>query len=172
MSGVAITRSNSMKPPWMRSTSSSAPTMSAPAAVASAALASLAMTATRTSRPVPEGRLTTPRTCWSAWRGSTPRLMAISIDSSNLAVAFAFTSLTASSTEWAALRSPVQALMRFACLLIGLAHHFQAHGARRAFDNLGRRVEIVGVQVFHLLFGDFAQLGAGHLAGHRAARLF
>ena len=34
-----------------------------PLLVASAALASLAMTATRTSRPVPDGRETTPRTC-------------------------------------------------------------------------------------------------------------
>jgi hypothetical protein len=62
MSGVAITRSKSMKPPWMRSTRSSAPTTSAPAALASSAFASLAMTATRTSRPVPDGRATTPRT--------------------------------------------------------------------------------------------------------------
>ena len=66
MSGDAMTRSKSMKPPLIFSYRSSAPTTSAPAARASAALASLAKTATRTSRPVPDGRFTTPRTCWSA----------------------------------------------------------------------------------------------------------
>ena len=35
----------------------------APAPLASSALPSLAMTATRTSRPVPDGSATTPRTC-------------------------------------------------------------------------------------------------------------
>ncbi len=76
MSGVAMQRSKSILPPWTFSTRSSAPTMSAPAALASSALAPRANTATRTVRPVPFGRLTTPRTIWSAWRGSTPRFIA------------------------------------------------------------------------------------------------
>jgi hypothetical protein len=52
----------------------------------------LANTATRTSLPVPLGSDTTPRTIWSAWRGSTPRFIATSTVSSNLAVALALTS--------------------------------------------------------------------------------
>ena len=79
-------RSKSMVPPWMDCIRSSAPTMSAPAALASSALSPRAKTATRTVLPVPLGRLTVPRTIWSAWRGSTPRLTAISTVSSNFAV--------------------------------------------------------------------------------------
>ena len=41
-------------------------------ALASSALSPLANTATRRVLPVPCGRLTVPRTIWSAWRGSTP----------------------------------------------------------------------------------------------------
>ena len=55
-----------------------------------------AKTATRTVRPEPFGRLQTPRTIWSAWRGSTPRFIATSIVSSNFAVARSLTSFTAS----------------------------------------------------------------------------
>ena len=91
-------RSNSIVPPWIVSIRSSAPTMSAPAASASSAFAPRANTATRTVLPVPFGRVTVPRTIWSAWRGSIPRIIAISTDSSNFAVAFDFTSATASST--------------------------------------------------------------------------
>ena len=74
MSGVAMQRSKSIVPPWTISSRSSAPTTSAPAAVASSALAPRANTPTRTVLPVPLGSVTTPRTIWSAWRGSTPRL--------------------------------------------------------------------------------------------------
>jgi hypothetical protein len=52
--------------------------MSAPAAVASSALSPTANTATRAVLPVPWGRLTVPRTNWSALRGSTPSRMATS----------------------------------------------------------------------------------------------
>ena len=48
-------------------------------------------------RPEPFGRLTTPRTIWSAWRGSTPRFIAISMVSSNFALARSLTIFTASS---------------------------------------------------------------------------
>ena len=41
---------------------------------------------------------TTPRTIWSAWRGSTPRFIATSTVSSNFALARSLTSLTASSS--------------------------------------------------------------------------
>jgi hypothetical protein len=87
MSGVAMQRSNSIVPPWTVSIRSSAPTMSAPAAFGLIGLGPRAKTATRTDLPVPLGRLTVPRTIWSAWRGSTPRFIAISTLSSNLAMA-------------------------------------------------------------------------------------
>ena len=47
--------------------------------------------------PVPWGRTTVPRTCWSAWRGSTPRRMDSSMVSSNLALAVCLTSSMASA---------------------------------------------------------------------------
>jgi hypothetical protein len=72
--------------------------MSAPAALASSALGPRANTATRTVLPVPLGRVTTPRTIWSAWRGSTPRFIATSIVSSNFAVALDLISVIASSS--------------------------------------------------------------------------
>ncbi len=65
---------------WMRS---SLPTLSAPAARASSALSPVAKTMTRTVLPVPCGRLTVPRTIWSALRGSTPSRMATSTVPSN-----------------------------------------------------------------------------------------
>jgi hypothetical protein len=59
-------------------------------------LAPRANTPTRTVRPEPFGRLTTPRTIWSEWRGSTPRFIATSMVSSNFAVARDLTNFTAS----------------------------------------------------------------------------
>ena len=53
--------------------SSSEPTKSAPAARACSACSPVAKTRTRAVLPVPCGRLTVPRTIWSALRGSTPR---------------------------------------------------------------------------------------------------
>ena len=70
--------------------------MSAPAARASSAASPVANTATRTSLPVPDGSATVPRTIWSALRGSTPRRIATSMLSSNLAEAMVFTRPTAS----------------------------------------------------------------------------
>ena len=98
MSGVAMTRSKSTLPPLTVSNRSSAPTMSAPAAFASSAFLSRANTATRTVRPVPAGRFTTPRTFWSACFGSMPRFTAISMVSSNFAFALPLTIFTASVT--------------------------------------------------------------------------
>jgi len=66
---------------WMYST----PTKSAPAASASFALSPCAITSTRTFLPVPFGKLTVPRTTWSACLGSTPSRTATSTDSSNFA---------------------------------------------------------------------------------------
>jgi hypothetical protein len=77
-SGVAIAASKSRNPPWIFSIRSSLPTTSAPAARAASAFSPTANTATRAVLPVPCGRLTVPRTIWSALRGSTPRRMATS----------------------------------------------------------------------------------------------
>ncbi len=94
-SGVAITTSNSMKPPFTFSARSSKPTMSAPAFFAFSALAPWVNTATRTVLPVPRGSTTLPRTTWSDFFASMPRFTATSTDSSNLAVAVFFTSSSA-----------------------------------------------------------------------------
>jgi pyruvate/2-oxoglutarate dehydrogenase complex dihydrolipoamide acyltransferase (E2) component len=92
---VATAASKSRNPPWMRSMRSSAPTTSAPAASASAAFSPVAKTMTRAVLPVPCGRLTVPRTIWSALRGSTPRRMATSTVASYFVVEVSLASLTA-----------------------------------------------------------------------------
>ena len=96
-SGVATAASKSRKPFWMSSMRSSLPTRSAPAASASAAFSPTAKTMTRAVLPVPCGRLTVPRTIWSALRGSTPRTMATSTVASYLVVDVSFARRTASS---------------------------------------------------------------------------
>jgi hypothetical protein len=50
-------------------------------------------------------------------------------------------------------------------------HNLEAHRAGAAFDDAGRRVDVVGVQVLHLRLGDLAQHGALDLAGRKLARL-
>src|SRR5262249_28813538 len=72
-SGVPMVESKSMKPPWIFSTRSSAPTTSAPASRASRSFSPLANTATRTVLPMPWGNTMAPRTIWSACLGSTPK---------------------------------------------------------------------------------------------------
>ena len=99
MSGVAIAMSNSSKPPSIWVARSAEPTTSAPASSASRALSPSAKTAIRTSRPVPCGSISVPRSCWSAWRTLSPRLKCASIVSSNFAVASSLTSLSASTGE-------------------------------------------------------------------------
>ncbi len=98
MSGVAMATSKSNQFSFLiLSASSASPTYSAPAARASSAFSPLAKTRTRTFLPVPWGRTTVPRTCWSAWRGSTPRRMDSSTVSSNLALPVCLTSAMASA---------------------------------------------------------------------------
>src|SRR3569623_33758 len=172
ISGVAMQRSKSIVPPWTISIRSSAPTTSAPAALASSAFAPLANTPTRTVFPVPYGSVTTPRTIWSAWLGSTPRFIAISIVSSNFAVALALASAIASSTPWSFSRSTFSAFCYLLTNAMSLAlHHFEAHRAGGAFDDAGRRVDVVGVQVLHLGLGDRGQRRALDLARDDLARL-
>ncbi len=113
MSGVAMQRSKLISPLFTISNRSSAPTISAPAFFASSALGPLANTATRSVRPEPLGSETTPRTIWSAWRGSTPRLIDSSMVSSNFAVARDLTSFTASSTVYClAISTPSDAFLK------------------------------------------------------------
>ena len=73
--------------------------------MASSSLSGVTKAKTRTSFPVPCGRLTTPRTIWSALRGSTPSLTARSTDSSNFELAISLTSAEASCTEYSFVRS-------------------------------------------------------------------
>ena len=98
MSGVAMQRSNAISPACTFSARSSAPTTSAPAACASSAFGPRANTPTRTVLPVPFGSEVSPRTIWSAWRGSMPRFIDISTVSSNFALAFCLISLIASGS--------------------------------------------------------------------------
>mmetsp|Transcript_21057 Transcript_21057/g.49856 ORF Transcript_21057/g.49856 Transcript_21057/m.49856 type:complete len:215 (-) Transcript_21057:85-729(-) len=84
--GVASSTSKSSWPAEIVSISSAMPTMSAPAASAASAAGPSASTATRTVLPVPAGRLTVVRICWSLYLGSRLRLACSSIVSVNFAV--------------------------------------------------------------------------------------
>src|SRR5690606_3535432 len=158
----------------MSSIRSSAPTLSAPAASAFSALSPRANTATLTSLPVPAGMLTTPPTMWSACRGSTPRFIAISSVSSNLAEASSRTVFSASSTLCSLRLSTLPS--RAFCFLVSFAigsalRHFEAHRAGAAFDDLRRVLDVVGVQILHLDLGDLGELRARDLAAADLARL-
>ena len=72
--------------------------MSAPAFFAASAAAPSANTATRTVLPVPRGMTAVPRTVWSDFLASMPRLMDTSTDSSNLALAVLLIRVNTSST--------------------------------------------------------------------------
>src|SRR5215469_2830479 len=195
MSGVATTASKSRNPPWIRSIRSSAPTKSAPAASASAARSPVANTSTRAVLPVPCGRLTVPRTIWSALRGSTPRRSATSTVGSNFVVDVFLASATASagvySRAWTSSSALRYALLRFMiCLLcerrswspgqrlalplgVGalLINDRDAHRAGSTGNDLLRRLHRGGVQVGHLHLRDLAQLRCGDRADLGLVRL-
>src|SRR5688572_1095824 len=171
-SGVAMTTSNSMKPPLIFSARSSKPTMSAPASFALSALAPCANTATRTVLPVPRGSTTLPRTTWSDFFASMPRFTATSTDSSNLAVAVFFTSSSAAFISYVLVRSTMPTIFwaRLEILAMLDALHFDAHAAGAAGDGAHGRIEIGGGEVRRLGLRDFLGLGAGepaHLVGVR-----
>ena len=84
--GVASSTSKSVTPDEIISIRSAMPTISAPAAVAASAAGPSASTATRTVLPVPAGRLTVVRICWSLYLGSRLRFACSSIVSVNFAV--------------------------------------------------------------------------------------
>src|ERR1700704_5904204 len=90
--------------------------MSAPAACASAALSPTANTATRAVLPVPLGRLTVPRTIWSALRGSTPSRSATSTVGSNFVFVVFLASDTASAGLYRCSASICSAAERYALL--------------------------------------------------------
>src|SRR6056297_541728 len=141
--------------------------MSAPASFASSALGPRAKTATRTSLPVPLGRPTTPRTIWSAWRGSTPRFIEISTVSSNFAFALDLISATASSTLRFSLPATASRAARVRLPSFAILLHLDAHGACGAEDDFHRGFDVVCVQVLPLGFRDFADLLGGYRSGGR-----
>src|ERR1700739_790153 len=183
-SGVAIAASKSKKPPWIFSIRSSLPTTSAPAAVASSAFSPTANTATRAVLPVPCGRLTVPRTIWSALRGSRPIGTAPSTVASSLADAVSLASLAASSGVYRPVRSTFSAAARYALLFLlidssnlVLGRGYEAgrswpshvgdyanlfngypHRPGGAGDDLGGGVDIVSVEIGLLGLGDVADL--------------
>ncbi len=95
-SGVETAESKSVQPPATFSMSSAPPTSSAPAAIAASAAGPVAKTMTRAVLPVPCGRMTVPRTIWSALRGSTASFSATSTVESNFAEPVSFARATAS----------------------------------------------------------------------------
>src|SRR5205809_643696 len=161
-SGVATMTSVSSQPSLIFCTYSM-PTKSAPAASASFAFSPCAITSTRTFLPVPCGRLTVPRTIWSACLGSTPRRTAMSTDSSNLAyaVAFTFPPLRAGCRAGGARAS--RRRPGSACRARASVHHLQAHRASRAGHHFHSGVQVVRVQIGHLDLGDLFQLRARDL---------
>lgn len=119
--------SKSSHPPWIRSMRSSAPTASAPAASASAAFSPTANTMTRAVLPVPCGRLTVPRTIWSALRGSTPRRTATSTVASILLDDVSFASFAACSGLYSLSKSIFSAAARYALLRFAISSVLTSH---------------------------------------------
>ena len=111
-SGVATITSVSSQPSLIFCTYST-PTKSAPAASASFARSPCAITSTRMRFPVPFGRLTVPRTIWSACFGSTPNRTATSTDSSNVAYPVASTFSRASRGGYSLRGSSVATAARY-----------------------------------------------------------
>src|ERR1017187_5754517 len=114
MSGVEITASKSVQFSfWIFSTMSSPPTKSAPAASASRCFSPDAMTRTFLVLPRPCGRITVPRTIWSACLGSTPRRIVRSTVSSNLANFTFWRRGTASCSVYGCFSIPARAFSTF-----------------------------------------------------------
>src|SRR5882762_5616051 len=102
-----------------------------------------------------------------------PRLMATSTDSLNLALAPSLTSLIASTTGYALLRSIFarNSLVRLEICAISKSLHFHAHAARAAGHTAHRRFQIRSSQIGHLLPGNLLDLRAGQPAHLVSIRL-
>src|SRR5579875_975969 len=171
MSGVAMAVSKSSKPSWMRCARSSAPTTSAPASSASRALSPWAKTAMRTSLPRPLGSATVPRSCSSAWRTFSPVRTCTSTDSLNLTVESCLTSPIASAGEYSRSRSKRWRASAYALPCFAISDHLHAHRTRGAGDDLLRGLDVVRVQILHLLLSDRLKLGVGDLRDLVTVRL-
>src|SRR5699024_3211730 len=121
---------------------------------------------TRAVLPVPLGRLTVPRTIWSALRGSTPRRIETSTEASNLAGEDFCARRSASSGVYTRSSSIRAAPFLYALLRkpMSSALHRDAHGTSGALDDLRRGVHVVRVQIRHLGLRDLADLCLGDLA--------
>src|SRR5688572_12445889 len=155
-SGLAITRSKLMLPALTCAARSSMPTMSAPAAFASSTFLPAVNTATRSVLPVPCGITVEPRTCWSDFDASIPRLTEQSTVSLNLAVANSFTSLSASSIEYCLPGGSLffQVFSRFVSAMC-LTHHVHAHRTGAARDGVHCRIQIRRREIRLLELRDF-----------------
>src|SRR5579875_765220 len=171
-SGVATAVSKSSHPPWIFSTSSSRPASSAPASRASLTLSPRAKTSTRTVLPVPWGRTTVPRTCWSACLGSMPRRMCASTVSSKRAGGRSLRRAMAASGSYSLPRSIRLIASRYLlpCWAIttpsrirppGRSHDLDSHAPGRPLDHPHRGLDVPGVQVRELHLRDLPDLLAG-----------
>src|SRR5262245_39002933 len=134
--------------------------MSAPAARAASWFFPEVNTATRTDLPMPCGITVEPRTCWSDFDASMPRLTATSTDSRNLALANSCTRASASSIEYClpGWIFPAQVFIRFATNGMSHALHVDAHAARAARDRADGGVQIRSRQVGLLDLRDVFEL--------------
>src|SRR4029453_19027881 len=173
-SGLAATTSKFISPAFTFSARSSRPTMSAPAARATSWFLPPVNTATRTDLPMPCGITVEPRTCWSDFDASMPRLIATSTDSLNFALANSLTSASASSIGYClpGWILPVQAFKRLATNGMSEALHVDAHAARTARDGADCGFQVGSGQIRLLDLRDSLELLAidlAHLAGIRRA---
>src|SRR5699024_10396831 len=164
--GVATAASKSVLAPATFSISSASPPSSAPAVRAASACGPVAKTMTRAGLPVPLGRLTVPRTIWSALRGSTPSRIETSTEASNLAGEDFCARRSASSGVYTRPSSIRAAPFLYALLRkpMSSALHRDAHGTSGALDDLRRGLHVVRVQISHLGLRDLADLCLGDLA--------
>src|SRR5690606_28231297 len=125
------------------------------------------------SLPVPWGRVTTPRTIWLAFRGSTPKRTAKSMDASNFTLVISFTKAepppgnrVCSSLSWPGLPFAFWSILPFInCFKI--LKRF-GPGNSDAHGSCGTRYHTHGgfhrecIQIDHLFLGDLFDQIPGH----------
>ena len=136
-------------PPLICSAKSSKPTISAPASLAASACTPCANTATRVVLPIPFGNTIEPRTNWSDFLASIPKLIEISIDSLNLTFEPSLTRTNASCIGYNLLRS---IFARSASILLAMlfALHNNAHTTCAASNCTYCSIHISRRQIRHL----------------------